>query len=304
MITKFKIFENNKVYEDEADLAELFSQKFIEEYYKEKYEIHINDIIEYVDLWQYVDEEKVKDGIITDLIEDKDIDDNDIFKKQDLIDYIKDFMLELVSDEIGEYREKYEEYDLDDIEMLDVIAKKDILNKDLVNLIEDKNKEFDFKKEFFEDKYFNVDAKDILIDLHGKEKAEADLYDLIFHFIDDNEVIDEYLDRTNFEDKWEYFMGEIPYSPYLQKELLKIDKNTVLGLFNVMNNDSIMIDIGSTYNFQKLYIEVRYEQSKEDKEHTISQAIIELNEKFELNEKIKTEYNKYMYGVDSEKYNM
>lgn len=301
MITKFKIFESNRKYEDENDLIELFSDKYIEKYFKDHFEIGISEIVEFTNFWAYVDKNKIADDIIKDIAQDTPIDD-DIFTKKDYADYIKSNMLVKAKEDIDKYKEEYEEYDLDDEEVIDIIAKNDILNKDLINIISKYDENDNFKNEYFEDKYFNKNAEEILIDIHGEDKVETDLYDLLYHFIDENEVLDDYIDNNlDFDYKLEYFIEHIAYDPKLQKELLKIDPSTVLALYNVIPHGETST-LGNSYKFQKLYIEERFKETND--ENTKAMAISEIEENFELNDQIKKEYRDYLYGTDSKKYNL
>lgn len=296
MITRFKIFENKKTYEDTSDLGMLFSEKYINEYYKDRYEIQISDIVEHTNFWPYVDEHKLKDGVIEDLVNETPVGDEE-FKKEDYITFIEDNMMGSIKNEIEKWKDFYEEYPEDDKDVLQHVNKIE-----LEHLIQDKEKGIEFKTDYFEEKYFNIDVRDILEDIHGKDKVEVDLYDIIGHHIDDNEVIDDYIDNVPFDDKWDYFIEDIPYSSILQKELLKMDERTVLGLYNVLEDDDSNCDIGCTYEFQKLYIKVRCDDSNEKDEYVIPEAIKELNDKFNLTDKIKEEYSEHMFMIDSEKF--
>lgn len=290
MITKFKIFENNNIPQDKYDLVDLFSQEFIEKYYLEHYNADAKEAALHLNLWGFVDKNKVKEGLIEDLSKETYISDNK-FKKEDFINYIKD--------NISIFKEELDNY-ISDKNLKKLVNYDDAfinMNKrELIEIIENENKEYDFKKDYFEDLYWHSDAEEVLMDIHGKNAAQniENLYDYLYHYIDDNELIDYYLEHMDFDDKYNYLANDIPYNINLQKELIKKDPNTVIALFDII--DDSQASVGETYEFQKLYIE----QTDKD----IADTLKKINDKFGLDNKIKKEYSEYMYKISSGKYNI
>jgi hypothetical protein len=87
-------------------------------------------------------------------------------------------------------------------------------------------------------------------------------------------------------------------SEELQEKLLELNPNAVNALFDVMDDDR---SIGTTYEFQKKYIEFKV---KEDGEDIIPETLKDIHDKFGLNSDIEDEYKDYTYLISAEKYNL
>jgi len=284
-----KLFEQHlNIPDDEQDLVELFSQKFIENFFLDNYQISAEEASHAVNLWDYVNIDKFRDNLIKDTAENKEIDDKE-FSNEDYIDFIKEKKLKSGWNE----------------EIL-----KKVSRNQLIDLIEDNNEEYNFILKYFTDKWEDTHPKDILIELHGKDLVEENLYNYLFYYVNDNDIIDDYINnKVQFETKMEYVRDYICCDIGLQRKLLKINKNTVEALFNVMDsNDTEYFDgstkytIGHEYKFQKLYIITKIKNNSGSE--IIEQAMKELNDKFILNPKIEEEYAEYMYLINAEKYNL
>ena len=295
MITKFKIFESN-IPLDEDDLAQLFSQKYIEDYYDNNFKIDVEDAARTINLWNYVDEDVVKKTLIEESIDGYFIDDK-IFTLKDYYNYIKENILELVIPELDKFRKKH---NLGDIKYEEIL--RSMKKEDFVKLIAEYEKSDDFLKYYFEEKWEDSSAEEILMEIYGKhEIVDNSLYPYLREYIkDEQEIIDDYFDRVNFTDKFEYICDCIAFDITLQKELIKINQNTVEALFEIMNADDENRNVGKDYEFQKIYI--TYECM--DEENLIPIYLKEIKEKFGLNPKIEKEYKDYMFEIDAEKYNL
>jgi hypothetical protein len=294
MITQFKIFENKKVFEDEDDLALLFTQEFIEEYYKNDSTINAEEASMGVHLWDFVkDLEKVKNYLISKKVDGSRLEDS-IFTKYDMQDYIENKLLKNIQPELDKFRKKY---DLGFMENKDILDKMD--KKDFIKILYSNNAETDFIGYFYEDLYDDTHPEDILIEIYGENTVCENLYGLIKEFLDDDEIIEEYYRKTDFENKFDYLKDNIYIDRVLQEKLLKINSDTVFALFDILEDDRDRNDIhktiGDEYDFQKLYID-----KNEDKEI----AIKDLYNKFGINPKIAEEYKDYMYIIDAQNYNL
>lgn len=247
MITKFKIFENTNIPKDENDLADLFSQKYIEEYFDNGYEIDANEVSQFVNIWKYIEDE----------------------------DKVKAYFIEV---------------ELDSIEKSRKIGKEEFTEQD--------RKE---KKEQLEDLWEDTDISDIMEQLWGKH-ARYEPYNYVSQFVDKNEMVGDHLDNIDFDTKYEYLRDYIHNDYGLQKKLLEINPNTVEALFDVMDST---VSIGTTYEFQKLYIKTNVErEDPKDEDEITAHVIKQINDKFVLDPKIEKEYKDQMYMIDSEKYNL
>ena len=313
MITKFKLFESNIPY-DEDDLAYLFPQKYVEEYFNDGYEINAEEASRGLNLWHYVkDKDKVADDLIKDAIKEADINNERDFDKNDFCQYILENMLTSVMPELDKFRKKYV---LGPIEYEEILRKMD--RDTLMDLVIKKGKENDFITNYYEEKWSDWHPEKILEDKLGKHTIREDLYNYLFHYVDDNEIINDYIERIDFETKFEYLRDSISTDYKLQKDLLEInigdkkngtrirnekfERNIIEALFDIMDST---ISIGTTYDFQKLYIQTNVEQEDpEDADEITAYVIKQINDKFGLETKIEKEYRDFTYLIDSEKYNV
>ena len=276
MITKFKIFENNN-FQDEDDLVELFSQKYIEDYFEDNYDISIEDAIRSLNIWAYVDKDYIVSKLISNICSYTSID-NKEFDKYDYIDYIKDEM----------------KVDIDFSEL------KNMSRDELIEIITDEGEERNFIKDYYEyKKYPNAHPEDIIMDEHGKNALD-DIYPYIRNYIDKNEIIDIYRDTIDFETKQEFVKDSIITDKNLQLELLNLNPNTIDALFDIMDENK---SIGKSYTFQKDYIKYHEKQDNLD-DNRIANLLKDINDRYGLNPEIKKEYIDYLYVIDSEKYNL
>ena len=290
MITRFKIFENDE-YQDEDDLVELFSQQDIEDYFEKNYDVDIEDEAAIVvNLWNLVDEDKVKDFFIKQTIKNTEIDDYSIFNYADYYSYIKEKIF-LFYIELNKFRITY---NLGTIKYEDILSKMDI--EDLINLIINKNESVNFITNYFEEKWDDYTAREIFDEIYMDEYP----YRYIKNFLNKQDIKDEFFRTTQYEDKHDYFRDCIPFDMSLQKKLIKIDPNTVKTLFDIIPDNQKFV---KTYKFQKLYLDMT-SLNKNDREYILADSIKKINDNFGLNKKIEKEYKDYLYLIDVEKYNL
>ena len=292
MITEFKIFENQNIPADEDDLADLFTQKFIEDYFDNNYEIDIDEASDCMDLWDYVDIDKVRNDLIKQIASDTKIIDNK-FNKNDYINFIED--------NIKDFRRRIKKYR--ELNYLGKIELQEMEKDDLINIIEHGDKVSNFLNLYFEDKYYDIHPEEILYDIHGKNAIRDNNFLLYLeNYINEDEVINDYRDKIEFESKYNYIRDYIRCDIILQKKLFDINVNTVIALYDVMDDNQ---KFGMSYKFQKAYIEFSRSYEGDIKPNNIyPQNLKILNDKFGVNKKIAKEYEEYMYFIDSEKYNL
>ena len=239
MITKFKIFESNEIPTDEYDLVEMFSQKQVEDYFDQNYQISADEASKGVNIWNYVDDDEVR----------------------------KFFIDEIVKQEIKNGSET--EQDL---------------------------------RIYYEEKWDSMLPSEILEEIWGKG-ARYDAYDYISHLVDKLEMLRDYRNMIDYEVKNDFIRDSIATDFDLQDFLFTKNKNTVTALFDVMDNKDH--SLGKTYNFQKEYIKQGVElENPEDSEEITANQLRDLNDKFELDPRIRKEYSDYLYLIDAEKYNL
>lgn len=314
MIIKFKIFENlqeeqsiddqnNQIIPlDEDELASLFSQKFIEDYFDDNYEIDEEEAFYTANLWNYVDIDDVREGLIKELVNSTHIDDKR-FIKADYIEYIEDYIL----NDHTKIKFKWLESILKNYSKRFNLTLKyeEILNhmdkEELSEAISDIDASDDFLKKYFEDEFGESHPEDILIELHGKHGIKYNsLYPYLKEYIkDEDSIIEDFRNRIQFENKLEFIKDKISNDKYLQNKLIEINPNSVQALFDYMDEEK---SIGNTYDFQKRYINFMSENG--EYEHDIAKSIKDIHDKYKLNSEIEKEYIEYTYLIDSDKYNL
>jgi len=246
MITKFKLFEVAPP-QDDSDLADLFTQKEIEEFYDNSYKPDAAEVSEFVNIWNYIEDE----------------------------DEVKDYFIK--------------------VELRDIKKSRKLRNEEFTK---EERKE---KKEYLKDLWEDTDISDIMEHIWGKH-ARYEPYDYVSQFVNKTEMVSDYLDKIDFDTKYEYIRDYIHYDIGLQKRLLEKNPNTVEALFDVMTDIN---SIGTTYEFQKLYIKTNVDrENPEDEEEITAHTLKEIDDKFGLNPEIKKEYVNLTYLIGAEKYNV
>lgn len=323
MITKFKIFENIQegrsiedqdqiIPLDEDELASLFSQKFIEGYFDDNYNIDEEEAFYTANLWNYVDIDDVRDGLIKELVNYTDIDDKR-FTKADYIYFIENYILnddkkikfKWLEDILKDYSKRF---NLNIKNIGNKILKyKDILNhmlkEELADVISDIDETDNFLKKYFEEQFGESHPEEILIELHGKHDIKYNsLYPYLKDYIKDKDsIIEDFMYNIEFETKFEFIKDSISNDKNLQNKLIEINPNSIQSLFDCMDHEESK-SIGFTYDFQKRYIIFMSENGEH--EHQIAECIKNIHDKYGLNSEIEKEYIEYTYLIDSNKYNL
>ena len=133
----------------------------------------------------------------------------------------------------------------------------------------------------------------------GKHAIEDNLYPYLQDFVDDNEIIEDYMNNIDFTNKYEFFRDSIIHDKNLQEKIIEMDPNTVEVLFDIIDTYEREDNFGNEYKFQKIYLD----QYKGEDE-SVAVAIKEINDKFILHPVIKKEYRDYMYLIDAESFNL
>lgn len=292
-VKNFKLFEKYQGKYDEWDLACKLTQKEIEDYYQENYDIDIETICE-IDpnfIWNNIDEYNFIENFIKDRVKEVSPTLNiDIEIYKEFFDIKKN--QKIILDYYNNRERKYSKYEYG---ILSEISKGEF-----VKLIEKLKKEDELYTCYYEDKYWNKTPNEI-VELEFSTK-DIDIYDLTFHFIDDTKVIESFLEhQILFDTKIEYVAEEIPYSLGLQKLILDKDQHNVLLLFDVMNDEDYHFYFAGDYDFQKAYIKEYVKENGVGKE---PEALKNIQDSFGIINKIKSEYKNDLYLIDAEKYNL
>lgn len=305
MITKFKLFESSIAHELVDDL----SDDTIESVYDDKYKITAREICSDYGpnyIWDNIDDDKYKDEYIQDQIDNAELDN---FSESDLKEWIENNLSSTKKDKIIEiYKENNdldEELEYDDV-MLD-----ELTEEELIEVIAEDGDEEDFYKEQFEDRYGESDTKDLVSELYNMDNGR-ELYDALYYYIDDDELIKNFKNDEDFEYKKEYVEDYIDKDTSLQREILKNNPSAVISLAELFTT-SIYENIANEYEFQKLYIQ-KYVEGEGDTEYfmendeelhqAIAEALKFLYDNFELNPDIEQENKKDMWLAKSAKYNL
>lgn len=296
-----QIFETNSF----ELLVDQFDENFIDEYFRDSYGIDIEEAARYIDIWQFVDDDKFVSDYIQDEVNNfgvEDIGDKDNWKK-----YIKDNLIDI--DSVKEYlNEKREErrkteldLNLDDLDYDDLVD--ELKQKDLIKIIKDQNHETDYLQEYFEERYKNESAYDIMRELYSQDELQENGYKYIQNYVDDDKVIEEFYDNQDSSYMKEYVGDQISRDRELQTKLLKLKPKNALELFDIMEDDS---SIGDSYEFQNIFMKQTIKQMKKEGEDDlfVAKKLKELNDKFSLANGIETKYKKYTFYIDTEKYNL
>jgi len=294
MITKFKIFEG-VIPQDEDDLAELFSQKYIEDYYDKNCKFDAEEASSYVNLWNYCDHNKVRSGLIEELVESSYIDDKE-FTTYDYVNFIKTNMLKQVKPELDKFNKEYnfgETYE----ELLNRYYRKD-----LIRMIDDEYMDDFFLRDYYEDKYSDEHPEVLLYRIYGKHAVNgSNLYEYLKDYVNEDKVIEDAKDKIQFETKFDFLRNNIFYEKELQYKLLEINPDTIEALFDVIYEENT---IGAEYDFQKKYIEYQNKMYSEKGYDSIADSIKKIHDRFGLNPEIEKEYQEHTYLIDAQKYNL
>lgn len=296
-----KLFENYNM-TDARDLADQLEEDYIDDYFKDHYNIDSDEVHHYVDIWQFVDDERFVSDFISDYINNDSIDDIGT-DKDEYKQYIKRKLLK--DEDVKKYldkklRKKKLEPTTTYEEILDELD-EDQLKKIIVDIAKE---EYDFIQYYYENLYANRDAYDILEEIYGKKDLEENGYKYVENYLNDNDMIEWYYDNEDFDFKKNFVSEQIEWDEKLQTKLLNLKPENVILLFDII--DAGKNTIGGKYDFQKAYMEQIERMKEEDEEDDlfIAKKLKELNDKFRLDREIEKEYKDYTFYIDTEKYNL
>jgi len=324
------VFDNNKYIQDiiNSTVKELNIGDFYDYEYKEYINNHLTSVKENKIIESYYDNnddddmiiKSEYDGIVS-IIEEDNIKKIIIAEDNSKEEYIIPDNFTVVVE------------DGDEISSNSIIAKNDELKYDsdmlddldsdqLQEIITDESEEGEFIEETITKRYEYLTFIEVM-----SEKTGVDSYvELIDNFtpngfynnysvyIDENKLVEYYKRNTDTVSKYGWVESQIGNSIEIQHYLMDNSgdsDNLTLLLFELFeekrtHND----DISDEYDFQKRYIEEYikengYEDDTEDeKGDLIAESLNILNSNFRLDSQIKEEFNKYMFIVDSDKFNM
>lgn len=293
MIVKFKLFESS---DGRDELIKQLGNDFIDEYFRKEYSAEVEEIIDYVDFWRFVDDDHFVKDWIYDYVQNTSMDE---FTGGEYKDYIKSELLKYVKVE-NFLDKKAKKLGLEDNSYEDIVdnLEEEDLKKIIVKLA---NKEEEFYYYVYENRYSNFDARDILEEIYG----EADLhgkkgYKMIENYVNDNDIIEAFYDEADEDFKRDFI--DISSNKKIQLKLLKMKSENAIALFNEMQ---VNYSIGDTYKFQNTYMkEIMKDLDLEEDELFIAKKLKALSDKFGLASGIEKKYDKYAFYLDIEKYNL
>jgi len=311
---KIKIFERYQQNEDIAlELADQFPTDFVDEYFDDNYDIDAKEASGYgVDIWELVDDEKFVQDYIDGYVESTEISELDHLDKEEYEKFIRYNLIEKASN-VKKYLDKQRKkhgFSITD-SYRDIFDQLDIKKSRLIQLISDSGFESEFIEEYYTEMYRNYSAYDICEELYGERDAKENAYKYLEYYVSDSDIIQAYKDNESDEYKREFISRNIDNTIELQEKLFEINpQKNVLLLFDVIDNSTN--SIGDTYEFQKMYMEVCIMDLKEEYETDnlddidgeIADKLKELFNSFTLDSEIEEEYDRFMWKINADKYNL
>lgn len=223
--------------------------------------------------------------------------------------------------------------DGDDVNNDSIIAKNDDIEYEsymindldsdqLKDVITDDYEEGEFLEETIKRRHENMNFIEIMSELGNYDTYEElinnitprKFYEYYGKYIDKDRLIELYKLNENDDTKYQWVESQIGNSIEIQQYLMdnsSDSNNLTLLLFEIFEyKGDHMDDISDEYDFQKRYIKEYVEENgygdgtEEETEKLIAEALNELNSNFRLDSDIKKEFNKYMYIVTTNKFNM
>jgi hypothetical protein len=307
MIIQFKIFER-WAYEAKKKLATQLSEKFITKYYDKNYQITAQEIIELWPkiIWEFFDDEKFISEFIYDEIQNTSIDDyyDDIYKNfiiYRLTEKKKKKIIEIYKKQV--HAKKGEKIDYED-DYIDILSEKQLKSIILVDSTENEFVEYAVK-----DRYEDESAQDIIENIYGENWSRTpfqtnDVLKILLKYVDENKMIDNYLNELDYTTKEEYVQECISSDVNLQIKLMKLKKSNAILLAKVFKQEKTDINISNKYEFQKLYIEEFVKSTDGATDDLKAKSLKYLYKNFGLNPSIEEEYKSDMWLVNIGKYNL
>lgn len=171
--------------------------------------------------------------------------------------------------------------------------------------VEARFNEYNSLEDYIESVWGSVDSITFGAHYNYGKRVGGD-WDWILRFVDENKLIEAYIDEEDLDYKKDTIEEYISYSATLQRKLLEIDSKNALELFDEINKSGD--SIGGEYDFQKAYIEEYAENYSDGEESDIAEgkgkALKNLYDKFGVDGDIEDEYSDFMHYVHAEKYNL
>lgn len=301
MITRFKIFEHTYQESDAEELVKQFDEDFIDDYFRENYDIDAEEIAKYVDIWQYVDDDRFVDDWIDGEIQNFTI--RDISDDYKMKEYIKDNLID--NDSVKKFlKKKRKELKLSKTDTYEDIL-ENLEEDDLQELIKKEKQEEEFIEWYVRDRYENMDAHDILSEFYGEKDLQENGYKYVENYVDLDKVEDDYYDNESDEYKSEWVRDRIENERELQLKLMEISPKNSILLLDVMTDD-IENSIGDEDEFQIAFMEeaIRLVKEEDYDEEYPAEQMKKLYDKFGLANGIEEEYRDYSHMVTASKYNL
>jgi len=292
-----KTYENRNI---DSELVEQFDDNFIEEHFRDNYEIDINEISNYINIWRYVDDDRFVDDYIDDYVNSavlKDLCD------YDYREYIKDKLID--NEEVQKYLDKISKKKELDPEIYYEDVLKELSENQLRKIIEKQNEEEECIRYTYEERYSSMDAKEILEEIYGEKDLAENAYKYVSNYVNDDEIIKDWIEEEDFDFKKEFVSNSIENERDLQKKLLDINSENAIILFEIMD-DNPKYSIGDEYDFQKIFMEevMKLKEENEEDDLFVAKKLKELYDKYGLDDDIEEEYEDYTFYIDTEKYNL
>ena len=210
------------------------------------------------------------------------------------------------------------EYDYTMLNELDIEQLKDIIMSEYeeVEFVKFANKKRNEGKTFLEimEDIHGINGYDELVGSNGIYTT-SDFISTFSRYINDDKLVSDFKKMQDTDFKYSWFQNQIDNSIEIQQYLMDNaddphDRLTLVlyDLFEDKGRHSD--DISNEYDFQKRYIEQYVKEygyddnTEEENGDLIADALKNLNDKFGLDSDIKKEFNKYMFSVDAEKFNI
>lgn len=297
-----KLFEHTYLESDAEELVKQFDEDFIDDYFRENYSVDTEEIAKYyVDIWQYVDDDRFVDDWIEGEIESFTM--RDISDKYEMRKYVKEKLIdeESVQKFLDKKRKKYQLETNDDYE--DIVTELD--TNDLFKLIEKERSSDDFVEWYIHRRYDNMDAHEILSELYGENDLRENGYNYVQNYVDSDRIKEDFYDNESDEYKSEWVRDRIENERELQLKLMEISPKNSILLLDVMTDD-IKNSIGDEYEFQNEFMEevIRLVKEEDYDEEYPAEQMKKLYDKFGLADGIEEKYKEYAYLVAAGKYNL
>jgi len=288
----FESFDEDLFLKLEELLKDNLDSEFVEKYFNMHFDISFEEIILIYPqiIWvdsDFIDNDLAMDAVIDDKINEYSIDDFEIF---DFISFIKKYYKDY-EDVLYDY---YEDFDEDRLDELSESELKDLI----INVFG----EYAFITEQVKNIYLSYSFKEYIDEEYGIDNVtfeDWNNYKWILDFInDENDIIDYYIETEydTYESKFYFVLYSFENSTQLQELLLEKNKKSVLIMFDIFKNGHNKYNISDTYDFQKTYIEEfskNYSDNNEMNEG-IHDALKNLNNYFDINNRIEEEYKDYI----------